>query len=374
MEIGWEGIYKALARAIWLAAGVVILVWFLDEITSTVLFALLTLVLSIGFSAPVTALEERRVPRWLGTLLVFIAVAGIFTVLGYLVAPRLAEQGTVLLQNAPEYAKSIQLQIAGALHDYPEIQRRLRFDDAQVVDRTMPLIQGFVSKAGRYTVSIVGLVLGAVLLATAVGYACVSPRPLLSGYLNLFPPGLHESAARAYARGSQSVVGWLWSNVTVGAIEAVLTYPFLLWLGIPGAAVWATFVFFAELIPKIGSYILAIPPMLVALAIEPIKAVWVALFFVILQWLVGDIVGAVVRAKQMRIHAVTVIVATIAMGAAFGLLGAILSMPIVGFVKAFYEEFYLKRHAPDPLEAERVEAMLTRREDLLRPDPNPVEG
>jgi hypothetical protein len=59
-------------------------------------------------------------------------------------------------------------------------------------------------------------------------------------------------------------------------------------------------------------------------------------------------------------------------------LGAIIASPVAGFIKAYYEEFYLARVPPSPDLPAQVEGMLDRTmpgEEAVAPDPWPdAEG
>ncbi len=101
-------------------------------------------------------------------------------------------------------------------------------------------------------------------------------------------------------RASQMVVGWIWSNIVVGALEAVLVAIVLSLLHIPGALIWAALAFFAELVPKVGPYVMSIPPILVALAADPWDALWVTLFYVVMNEIMGDFVTPYVCGETSR--------------------------------------------------------------------------
>jgi putative permease len=242
---------------------------------------------------------------------------------------------------------------------------RLRLN-ADALGRLLPTLQTFLTQVGTLTLSLLsGVVL--VLLSTVV-YAVARPGPLLRGYVAVFPEALRLPATRALIRSGQTVSGWLWSNVIVGALEAVLVFGALSLLGVPGALVWGALAFFAELVPRFGFYIMAIPPVLVALTVGPLTALWVVLFFVVLNEVMGDLVAPLVRADRMDLHPVSLIFAVLALGSAFGLLGALVATPVTGMVKAFYEEFLLFRRRGDVDRDQAVEDVLDGRlEDLPGP-------
>jgi putative permease len=51
----------------------------------------------------------------------------------------------------------------------------------------------------------------------------------------------------------------------------------------------------------------------------------------------------------------------LAMGTAFGLLGAILATPVAGFVSAYLDAFILKRQQPDDTLDDKIDRMVTMR-------------
>ncbi len=200
-------------------------------------------------------------------------------------------------------------------------------------------------------------------LLSAVAYLLIDPRTLLRGLLQLFPLRRREAATRAFVRASRAVGGWLRANAIEGAIEAAAAAIALSLLGVPGALVWAGLTFFAELVPKLGPYLMAIPPILVALAVDPLDALWVALFYIALNTVVANVIDPPLRGAQMRLHPVVLLFATLAFAAAFGLPGALIATPLMSFIAAFYAEFFLARRPADPDLDARVERMLTKRLD-----------
>lgn len=102
-----------------------------------------------------------------------------------------------------------------------------------------------------------------------------------------------------------------------------------------------------------------IPPILVALALDPWMALWVFIFYQIMQAVMANVVAPVSRSSQMKIHPVSLLFAVLAMTALFGFLGAIIATPIAGFIKAYYEEFYLARQPEDTKQDKDVESMLS---------------
>jgi len=361
-ETPTESRYAALSKAILLAAGLVVLLWLCYQVSGVLLLFLFTIIFSLILNAPTTWLVDHKVPRPLAALLVFGAALGLLGLLGWLAVPRIAEQLSELARNLPTYTQNLSTQLSSLFEEYPQLQKHLHFDEESLTEE-LPSVPALLQRAGQFSLSALGFVFMLIVLLSMVLYMVITPRPLLKLYLSMFPADRREQAARALGKSSKMVIGWMWSNVVVGSMEAVLTAIFLNIMNIPGVWVWAALAFFSELVPKIGPYLMAVPPVLIALAIDPTTALWVGLFYLIMNELMGDLVMPRVRASTMNLHPVSSLFVMLVMASAFGLPGALIATPLAAFIKAFYEEFYLARHPFDEHLDEQVELIMYRRVD-----------
>ncbi|WP_028988884.1 AI-2E family transporter [Thermithiobacillus tepidarius DSM 3134] len=362
-EADWdERLFRVLVRIILLAAAVYVLLQFLAAITYVLLFFAFVLVFSVALNPPVVWLERRGVPRVAGALLVALAGLLLAALLGWLVVPDLITQVTGLVENLPQYAAALAQRLSRLMADYPDVQQRLQAQfDAYAAERLIPSVQTLLIKVGQYSLSFFNALVFGILLFSTVVYALINPRPLLQGYLLMMPDRWRDAAARAFSRGAKIVNGWIWSNIIVGGIEGVAAAIFLAIMEVPGAVLWGVLAFFAEMVPRLGPYLAALPPILVALAVDPMTALWVAIFYVVLQEISGDFIAPQIRSSQMNIHPVTQLFVLLAMTAVFGLVGALIALPITGFLTAYYEEFYVYRQSADARLQARIDAMLSGR-------------
>lgn len=348
----------ALTRAVLLAAALVVLLWLTYRIRGVLLFFAMALVLAVALNAPVAWLERRRVPRAAGTILTTVAVLATLGLVGALVVPPFVHQVTLLVQSIPEIATGIADRVTALLADYPEVEARIR--EGGPVDQVVGWAIAVLQNVWTYSYTLVGVVLLAILLLSVVVYMVADPRPLLGGYVAAMPPHLRGPATRAFVRGSEATVGWMEASVVLGTLKAVPAFVFLYLMAIPGAIVWSVLAFFSALVPRLGFYVMAVPPVLVALSISPGKAAWTALFFWVWSEVMGSLVAPRVQGSSMDLHPVFLLFVTMAMAVAFGVVGVLIAAPIAGFIRAYYEELYLARRPADPRLEERVDAMLRR--------------
>ncbi|RYG07903.1 MAG: AI-2E family transporter [Chitinophagaceae bacterium] len=352
-----QNLFRTASSLILYTAGLVILLWFLLKIISVLLLSLFAIILGLIINSPVTKLENKGMKRWLATLIVFAIIFGITGLLGWLVVPHISDQLDVLIGNIPKYYQSADDYINAKLQSFPELKQEINKGGSSLTS-AVPSIGKTVMGLGTFSFSVLGGIFVFIVFISIVVFFVGNPKPIIELYLSAFPPRRREKAELALKHTSTMLTGWMKSNLIGGAIQAVLVYGFLTIMDVPGALVWAALAFFSELIPKIGFYIMAIPPTLVALSVSPITAFWCLVFFLILNELVADFLMPKLRSKTMNIHPVSLLLVLLAMGAAFGLTGALLATPLAAIIKAYYEEFYIGQFPEDNEMGARVDNIL----------------
>ncbi|MFN3945085.1 MAG: AI-2E family transporter [Allosphingosinicella sp.] len=338
----WLGVMLAAGSAI-------VVLWFLSQIVTAILLLFFALVVAIALSAPVDWMVGRGMRRGLAAALTLVAFFATLVLLGWLVFPQLARQVVLLLNGLPDLIFRINDQLIQLLARYPELQAVVRADapggwEQQLGATAMNLFRG----VGDISLSLLGAIALLIIFLSAVMYVVLEPRPILRGYLGSLPLRHRAAGLRAYRRAARAVVGWTKASLIIGSIEFVLVFVYLSYMNVPAALVWAALAFFAEFIPRIGGYIMAFPPVVVALTISPMTAVWVALFYLAMNEILGSFLAPRIRGTTMQLHPVMLLFFTLAFALAFGLLGAIVATPAAAFVSAYYSEFYLRRRLKRP--------------------------
>jgi putative permease len=343
-------LFRTLARAVLFAAGVTVALALLYSIRQALLLLAIVAVLAMALNAPVTWLERKGVSRGFGTLAAFAVLLVLAGGLGYLVVPRLIEEVPSLLRDLPEALREQSARISELLGGAPEVDRQL----SQLVD----WIERGAGEVWRIADRAVAALIFLIVTTAMVLYTVSNPRPIVRWYVLSVPARHRERAVRALRRSAALVVGWVAANVVMGSIKATAAFLFLTWMEVPGALIWSLLALFSALIPRVGFYLMSTPPVLVALTVSPTTALWTLLFFWALSEFLGNFVAPRIEGGIMELHAAYLLFFAVAMGLAFGLLGVLVASPVAGFVKVYYEEFYLNRRAPDDHLGERVEHAL----------------
>jgi predicted PurR-regulated permease PerM len=160
-----------------------------------------------------------------------------------------------------------------------------------------------------------------------------------------FPP--HESSPSLLPRIEQALASYVRGQVLLSLIigtSAGLGMWLLGTLGwVPGAdryaVLFGAWVAITELIPYLGPWLGAIPPLFYALVVHPISAVWVALLFLGIHQVEGHIVVPNVMGSALRLHPLLVIFGLLAGGEIYGLPGALVALPLLAALRAIWEFF-----------------------------------
>ncbi|MBX3560229.1 MAG: AI-2E family transporter [Sphingomonas sp.] len=324
-------------------AAAVVVLWFLAKIAMAILLLFFAAVVAIALAAPVDWFVRRGMSRHFAAPLVLLLFFGSLVLLGWLVIPRLVEQVVLLVNGLPGLIREVEREIAGLLANYPDLQGFARLDGSGA--NLVPTALNIFSGVGTFSLSLVGGIAVTIIFLSTIAYIVLDPEPIVKAYIGSLPVEHRAAGVRAYRRAARSVVGWARASFVVGALQAIAVLIFLTWMEVPGALVWAALAFFADFIPRIGGYVMAFPPVVLALGQGPMTAVWIAVFYVVSNEILGSVVAPKIRGATMQVHPVLIIFFTLAFALAFGLIGAIVATPAAAFAAAYYGEFYMKRPA-----------------------------
>jgi predicted PurR-regulated permease PerM len=331
----------ALARA----AGKVLLVF--------IVAAVIALILN-----PFVAFLQRRArfPRGLAVLTVYLAFFLTLAGVGFLLANPISNQVRTFSRNLPHIVDEANSEIES-------IQTYLNKHGihAKLVSQGKTALQTIEDKVSK-SASRFATFGGALLSEAASALVDLVLVFVLSVYMLLYGQPIGKLVRQAMPDGdgtpsddfptlaqhaiSRYVGGQLLFSVVMGASTGLALYLF----GVLGvfpdgrkyALAFAVFYGVMELVPYIGPILGAVPAVAVALFIDPISALWVALLFVGLQQLEGHVVVPQIFSHTLRINPLLVIFALLLGLHLYGLIGALVALPILSVLRETV--VYLHRH------------------------------
>ena len=343
-------------------------VYFVYPIRVVVLIFLLTLLLSTIVSAPVNYLARRGIPRVWGTLAVFVGLLLGLLLVQFVIAP-LVDQTQQLLADFPALLAAVQV-----LVDRLEQTTGLDLSEPLYAERLIEAAQERVSGLSVETVASAGfsianvLYLGVVVLLTSI-YAVLQPAPLVRGFVNLFPAGRRQRVREILGEMYRNVQRWLLGQFADKMIVGALVGLGLWAVGIPFAFLFGLLTGLLGLIPYVGVVVSLVPPVLLALASNPMDVLWVlAVYFLVLQ-IEADLIYPAVMSRAVSLHPAAIIFGLFAMSVFFGFVGFLLAVPLVAALQVLVRELWtprMDRLGTDPNPPPEVEESTRPKDSRLR--------
>lgn len=165
-------------------------------------------------------------------------------------------------------------------------------------------------------------------------------RARLQRYVLAFMPHSRRAGGRAAWNRVERRLG-LWTRgqlilmATVG-IASGIAYQLL---GLPSALLLGLIAGVCEVIPLVGPLIGAIPALLVALTISPETALAVAVVYVLIQFVEGNVLVPVVMRNAVGLSPLVVLLSLLAGAATAGIVGALLAVPVAAAIEILVEPF-----------------------------------
>jgi predicted PurR-regulated permease PerM len=167
--------------------------------------------------------------------------------------------------------------------------------------------------------------------------------------VSLFPPARQGEVLRAWEIAIDKTGGYIYSRGLMAIVSFVAHYILLLVLDIPNAlalAIWVGVV--SQFIPTVGTYLAGAVPIIVALAEDPIDALWIFLFILVYQQFENYILQPKITSKTVQIHPALAFGAVIAGASLLGPIGAFIAIPIAASASAFLATYVRRYEVTDP--------------------------
>jgi AI-2 transport protein TqsA len=128
---------------------------------------------------------------------------------------------------------------------------------------------------------------------------------------------------------AQKARAYVLSQAGLGLVSALLYAAWLGWWGIGLLLVWPLLIFVLNFIPTIGSLIGGTLPVAYALLTRDLQtAVLVGLGIVVIENVMGNLVGPRVQGRNLALSPLVVLLALVFWGWAWGIAGALLAVPV----------------------------------------------
>ncbi len=325
------------------AAAILFLVYILFDrykILGQLFFSIfISIIIAFIINPAVNKLEEKKLTRGQGTLLVYLSILLIFIVLGFIVVPKIHSEGKKFIVNLPDNFKFLMTKIEDIFNNFKTDNTSINSyiaDFENTIQKAIGSFQkGLVSWLTSIFSSIQGgfsKIVGAVLVPIITFYFVVDKDKILKRVNDRIPDKYRDDFLYLYNNINIAMHDIVRGRFIMAIFVGIATMIMLFILRIEFAVVIGVITMIADIIPYFGPFLGFLPALLFALMQSPIKAIWVSVFFVLIQWIENNIVGPKVLGSSTGLHPLVILLSIIVGGGMFGVWGMILAVPIVAII------------------------------------------
>lgn len=302
------------------------------------------------FDPTVDKLQEKKIPRVVGCILVYIFLIGVLFLISYLFIPSLISQikdfvkvAPSIFENITDFALDIVQKFdTGNLINIASLKK-------EIITNLTQFGLSFVSDIPKYVFSIGKAVFNGGLnfvLGLMVGFYLLYDFGKVNKHIySLIPTAWKEgydeltdrinNSLRSYIKGVLLIMLLVFITQTIGLTIA----------GMEAPIVFALFCAVTDIIPYFGPYIGAIPAIIVGFTISPITGICVIISILVVQLLENNFYQPLIMGHTMKLHPVTIMIGLLIFEHFFGIIGMVIATPVIAclkvFVKFFNEKFHL---------------------------------
>jgi predicted PurR-regulated permease PerM len=340
-----------------------VLVWVVAGAVRHVVFLfLVALLIALLLNPLVRGLGRIWIPRGFAVAVVYVAFAAAIALAVLVLATVVVQQTRHASHRVDNYFTVVsgRTHATGAQQDLARLQhwlnghhlRRIHVEKSGTkflnsigtkdVEKYTTKALNWAEGAG---LAIVSLLFSTLLVVVVSIYMLLDMPRLKAAVDRRFPP--HAGSKPLLERMEQALASYVKGQMLLSLIIGTSSGIGLWILGMAGAlphggryallfGAWAGV---TELIPYVGPWLGALPPVLYALVSHPISALWVVILYLGIQQLEGHLVVPNVMGRSLRLHPLLVIFGLLAGGEIYGFPGILVSLPLLSAMRAAWEFF-----------------------------------
>jgi predicted PurR-regulated permease PerM len=327
-------------RTILIVIGLVVGAYFLFRLPHFWLIVLSAAVIATALDKPVTAMQQRGLPRALGILLIDVVIVGLLVLAVLALAPIVVGDASAVRRDWPTYLSHIETMVEGVLP--------LPFDRSGISpDDLQQAVQTYAGSLAR-GVTELGLTLGRsafyIFVTLVVAFFLAVEPGVIVRHLEQFIPPAHRPRVARVARSIHQRIGdWARGQLLIAVIFGAMMGIGLRLLGIPYAWSLGVVAGILEIVPYVGGAITVILAVVSAATVGVPQMISVVILYIVLVNIQSHILAPLLYGMALGLPPVAILLALLAGVELLGILGALLAVPLTVIVWAIVEEF-----APQP--------------------------
>lgn len=306
----------------------------LDRFASILTLLLFALLVAFALGPAVAALERRGIPRVPAVLGIYVLLFGaIALAVAFAVVP-LTAQLTSLGGAIPRYSADLNrtLQQADSTLARHHLPFRVAALQQQASGGLQAAAKALLGNAVGILTALASFVVDVVLMLVLSIYLLIDARRIHHNLVRIVPARHRDRAFFVEAAVVRVVGGYIRGQLLMAVLIGVLAGGGALALGVNYPLVIGVLAGLCELMPMIGPVLGAVPAVGIAFFQSPGLALWMVVYFVVIQQLEANVIGPRITGHAVGLHPIGAMLALLVGVELDGLVGALVGVPAAGIL------------------------------------------
>ncbi len=305
------------------------------------------LVIAWLFNPLVNKLKNRGINRTLSAVLVYVVILGVITLALFALVPTLYTQVQDFAKVIPSVFDKFQNYIDGIFQKLDTIQN---FDAWAIRDGLFEQIEGVgTGIASSLPNMLIGIIssfasgMGSIIVGLIIGFFLLVSFESTDSFIEFLPKKIQTSTRELLHKIDDALRSFVTGSILDCTFIFIISSIGLYFAGLKAPLLFGLFCGITNIIPYAGPYIGGIPAVLVGFSQGITTGILTLIVLCVIQFLEGNFLQPVILSKTTKLHPVTIILGLLIFGNLWGILGMIISTPLLAASKAiilFFDEKY----------------------------------
>ena len=299
------------------------------------------------FSPFVKWLQTKKINRTLGTIITYLILfLVVFIVLAALI-PLLANQIGEFVKIAPSVFDSLKLWLTNLLNHLNNIENiDVAEIKSQVFEQFNSFAAGVTGELPSQLLSIISSIfsgLSTLFIGLIIGFFFLISYDSKNSLITFIPKSIRTTSLDLLNNVNNSLRKYVQGAIIDCSVVFILTSIGLWAVGLEAPALFGFFCGLTNIIPYLGPYIGGTPAVIVGFTQSPTIGILTLVVIAAVQFLEGNFLQPFIMSKTTKLHPVTIMLGLLVFGYFFGILGMLISTPLISVFKTifvFYDEKY----------------------------------
>jgi predicted PurR-regulated permease PerM len=331
---------RGIVRIVLVVVCVAIVLYLLWLLRKPISWLLIATFLAVALSPPVNALN-RHMRRGFAIAITYLGLLLVPILLIALIVPPLITEANDFADNVPRYSRDVTRyveendRLREINKDY-DITTKLEEEAGKLPSR----LGGAAGTLRDIGFGIVNSLFAGLTILVMTAFLLGSGRRWTDSFIDSRPPEQRDRIRRARDNMASAVGGYVAGALTIALIAGVATYIVLLILGVPFRGPLAVIAGLFSLIPLLGATIAAVLIGVVTLFenFPTATIIWV-IWAILYQQLENHVIQPQIQKRTVNVHPFITIVAVLFGATLFGIMGALVAIPVAASIQILLREY-----------------------------------